>query len=105
MADIVKEDKKEGSDLSVGNIFEIIGDFLLLALLSVLIGVGMGMLSAFLSKHFRVISHSAVSESAYLILLAMMSYFVSEVTHNSGIVTLLTCSVVMTHYTWFNLSP
>lgn len=34
-----------------------------------------------------------------------LSYVTSEVTEQSGIITLLTCGIVMAHYTWFNLSP
>ena len=68
-------------------------------------GLAIGMLSALITKYFRVITHSAVSESSFLILLAMMAYMISEACAMSGIVTLLTCSVIMTHYTWYNLSP
>ena len=105
MADIVKKDKKDGYELSAEAILEIIKDFVILAIVSILIGVSMGMVSSLMTKYFRVIAHSAVSESAFLILIAMMSYFISETSHMSGIVTLLVTSVLMTHYTWYNLSP
>lgn len=35
---------------------------------------------------------------------AYVSYVVSEITKNSGIITLLTSGIVMAHYTWYNLS-
>mmetsp|Transcript_9362 Transcript_9362/g.14206 ORF Transcript_9362/g.14206 Transcript_9362/m.14206 type:complete len:419 (+) Transcript_9362:778-2034(+) len=34
-----------------------------------------------------------------------LSYVISEVAENSGIISLLTAGVVMAHYTWYNLSP
>ena len=107
MADIVvkAKDPKNEYELTPLAILDIIKDFIILAIVSILLGIAMGMLSAIMTKYFRMISHSAVSESAFLILAAMMSYFISETIHMSGIVTLLVTSVCMTHYTWYNLSP
>ena len=34
-----------------------------------------------------------------------LSYVISEVAENSGIISLLTAGVVMAQYTWYNLSP
>jgi len=34
-----------------------------------------------------------------------MSYSISEYYEQSAIVTLLVCSLVMSHYGWYNLSP
>jgi len=36
--------------------------------------------------------------------IAYVSYVLAELWHLSGIITLLTCSVVMANYTWYNLS-
>ena len=97
--------KDEGFELTAGAVFAIIWDFFKLSVVSIAIGIAFGVLSAVFTKYLRHISHSAVSESSLLILIAMISYFISETIHMSGIVTLLTCSIVMTHYTWYNLSP
>jgi len=97
--------KVEGFEFTAAAVCLIILDFLKLSVVSILIGIALGVLSALITKYLRFISHSAVSESSLLILIAMISYFISETIHMSGIVTLLTCSIVMTHYTWYNLSP
>jgi NhaP-type Na+/H+ or K+/H+ antiporter len=34
-----------------------------------------------------------------------LSYCVTELFHFSGIISLLTCSIFMAKYTWYNLSP
>ena len=36
---------------------------------------------------------------------AYVSYVLAELWHISGIITLLTCSIVMANYAWYNLSP
>lgn len=36
---------------------------------------------------------------------AYVSYVLAELWHLSGIITLLTCSVMMANYAWYNLSP
>ena len=45
-----------------------------------------------------------VVECSMIFLFAYMSYVVSELLELSGIIALLTCGLIMAHYTWFNLS-
>lgn len=83
-----------------------VNDFYNLFMWSILIGIIFGFLSAYLTKKLRFIAKaSAILESFILICFALLSYFISEINHYSGIVTLLTTAVIMAHYSWHNLSP
>jgi len=75
-----------------------------LGLVSVLIGIFFGLLSAFILKHIRAYSGNPVGETMALFCIAYMSYVISEITKNSGIITLLVAGIIMSHYTWYNLS-
>lgn len=85
--------------------FKIIGDFLFLALMSVLIGLVAGIFSSLVFKWFRFLCHSAITETILLVIIAFVAYFISETLEYSGIISLLTCGISMAHYTWYNLSP
>ena len=87
------------------SIFKIIGNFIELALTSVSIGLAAGIFSAMLFKWFRLLCHSAITESILLLIIAMVAYFVSDYAEKSPIISLLTCGISMAHYTWYNLSP
>jgi NhaP-type Na+/H+ or K+/H+ antiporter len=79
--------------------------FLQLSSLSVLIGCVFGFACSYITKVWRFYSHSAIAESGLFMCFALMSYFLSEVLELSGIVTLLTCSLILSHYAFYNLSP
>lgn len=83
----------------------VLGNFIKLALSSVFIGSACGFVGALMTKHFRFISHSAIGESSLIISFAMIGYFISEILELSGIVSLLMTSIVMSQYTFYNLSP
>jgi len=83
---------------------KITGNFMLLGLVSILIGIFFGLLSAFILKHIRAYSGNPVGEVMALFCIAYMSYVISEITKNSGIITLLVAGIIMSHYTWYNLS-
>ena len=40
-----------------------------------------------------------------LLAFAMLTYYISEIMGQSGITSLVSCALIMAHYTWFNLSP
>jgi len=56
-------------------------------------------------KKVRVLSKSSVSECAIIFIWAYISYVAAELWHFSGIITLLSASVTMANYAWYNLSP
>jgi NhaP-type Na+/H+ or K+/H+ antiporter len=85
--------------------FTIMGNFIILALSSLAVGLVAGVISSLLFKWFRFLCHSAITETLLIFIIAMTTYFVSEAAQLSGIISLLTCGITMAHYTWYNLSP
>lgn len=84
---------------------EIIGKFLILSLESIGIGIAFGVISSLFFKWFRFLTHTAITESSVIYIIALCSYFGSESLELSGMISLLTCGVTQAHYTWYNLSP
>ena len=85
--------------------FKIFGRFVELTVVSVAVGVVIGFLSALSYKKIRIITMNPIMECVILFCFAYISYCLSEVLECSGIISLLTCGVIMGHYTWYNLSP
>jgi NhaP-type Na+/H+ or K+/H+ antiporter len=96
---------KTNFDFTATTPFEILGSFLALAVESVGIGIFFGLFSSLMFKWFRFLTHSAITETLLLIIIAFIAYFISEALELSGIISLLTCGISMAHYTWYNLSP
>ncbi|KAE9459058.1 hypothetical protein C3L33_09034, partial [Rhododendron williamsianum] len=63
-----------------------------------------GLLSAFGIKTLYFGRHSTDREVAIMMLLAYLSYMVAEVLNLSGILTVFFCGIVMSHYTWHNVT-
>lgn len=80
-------------------------EFVKLGLWSLTIGIAVGMVSSLIMKKFRSLTRNPTAETMTIFIFGYVSYVVSEMTHNSGIITLLTCGITMSHYTWYNLSP
>ena len=85
--------------------FLIMGQFFLLAVYSVGIGIIAGVFSSLLFKWFRFLTHSSVTETLLIFIIALATYYLSEVLKLSGMISLLTTGITMAHYTWYNLSP
>jgi len=88
----------------------ILGQFVLLGFVSLAIGVFFGFLTSFLFKNARFLGASAITETFLILSLSMLSYFISDLTviagiKMSGIISLLTCGIIQSHYTYYNLSP
>lgn len=58
--------------------FIAIYDFILLTIISLLIGLFCGFIATYMTKRMRFLSHSAVAESALLLGWAMLGYLFSE---------------------------
>jgi NhaP-type Na+/H+ or K+/H+ antiporter len=71
------------------------GEFLLLGVVSILIGIFFGLLSSYLLKTMRFITVSSVRETLFILCFAFISYTVSLLIDMSGIISLLTCGVVL----------
>lgn len=90
--------------------FIIFLQFFSLAIVSIAIGVAFGFTTSLMIKHMRSLTISAVTETFIMFIMGFMAYFTSNATkilglEMSGIISLLTCSIIQSHYTWYNLSP
>lgn len=74
---LFQEDPTAVFDTSMA--FKIIGDFILLCVLSVLIGCLIGFTLTYILKKARYVSHSAIQETFVMIVTAMFSYYISEI--------------------------
>ncbi|TYJ00928.1 hypothetical protein E1A91_A13G118900v1 [Gossypium mustelinum] len=83
---------------------EFIGSFLYLFLASTLLGVAVGLVSAYIIKTLYFGRHSTDREFALMMLMAYLSYIMAELFYLSGILTVFFCGIVMSHYTWHNVT-
>ncbi|KAF5455166.1 hypothetical protein F2P56_024770 [Juglans regia] len=122
---------------------QFIGNFLYLFFTSTVLGIGVGLLSAYIIRklyfgrklasdticnaptespsHMTCTSkglvndtseaplepckeHSTDREVALMILMAYLSYMMAELFYLSGILTVFFCGIVMSHYTWHNVT-
>ncbi|MCD9645453.1 Sodium/hydrogen exchanger 3 [Datura stramonium] len=79
-------------------------NFLNLFLASTFLGVLVGLLSAYLIKKTYPGRYSTVREVSLVILMAYHSYMMAELFDLSGILTVFFCGIVMSHYTWHNVT-
>nr|QBA83589.1 Na+/H+ antiporter [Kosteletzkya pentacarpos] len=85
-------------------ILEFIGNFLYLFLASTVLGVVVGLVSAYIIKTLYFGRHSTDREFALMMLMAYLSYIMAELFYLSGILTVFFCGIVMSHYTWHNVT-
>ena len=89
----------------VGTFFGIIGEFLLLGVASLLIGLFFGLFASYLFKRMRFVSVSAIKETLMIFCFGYLAYTFADLVHMSGIIAMLTSGVIMAHYAWYSLSP
>ncbi|KAG0500301.1 hypothetical protein HPP92_000373 [Vanilla planifolia] len=85
-------------------ILKFIGNFFYLFSSSTFLGVFAGLLSAYIMKKLYFGRHSTDREVAIMILMAYFSYMLAELLNLSGILTVFFCGIVMSHYTWHNVT-
>ncbi|XP_077240630.1 sodium/hydrogen exchanger 1-like isoform X1 [Tasmannia lanceolata] len=78
--------------------------FLYLFFTSTLLGIAAGLLSAYGIKTLYFGRHSTDREVAIMMLMAYLSYMLAELLDLSGILTVFFCGIVMSHYTWHNVT-
>lgn len=81
-----------------------LGQFLLMFFVSALIGIAFALASALFLKFVKLREHYSI-EFAMWFIFAFGPYFLAEGLRLSGIMAVLFCGIVMSHYTHFNLSP
>ncbi|KAF2307163.1 hypothetical protein P3X46_035166 [Hevea brasiliensis] len=83
---------------------KLLGNFLYLFFTSTALGVVVSLLSAFVIKTLYFGRHSTDREVALMMLMAYLSYLLAELLNLSGILTVFFCGIVMSHYTWHNVT-
>ncbi|KAI4310991.1 hypothetical protein MLD38_035929 [Melastoma candidum] len=79
-------------------------NFLYLFFASTMLGVLTGLLCAYIIKKLYFARHSTDREVALMILMSYLSYTMAEMFYLSGILTVFFCGIVMSHYTWHNVT-
>ncbi|KAK3039026.1 hypothetical protein RJ639_027511 [Escallonia herrerae] len=92
------------SHINTGIAFQLIGNFLYLFISSTVLGFVAGLLSAYIIKKLYFGRHSTDREVAIMILMAYLSYMLAELFYLSAILTVFFCGIVMSHYTWHNVT-
>ncbi|XP_052185589.1 sodium/hydrogen exchanger 1-like [Diospyros lotus] len=92
------------SNMKSGLALEFIGNLSSLFITSTLLGVSIGLLSAFIIGKLYFGRHSTDREVALMVLMAYLSYIMAELYDLSGILTVFFCGIVMSHYTWHNVT-
>lgn len=75
------------------------------SVISVVVGLVGGVLPALFLKASYSLPFCPVAETVVLITCGFLTYLVCELLHLSGILGLLVCSTLMSHYAFYNLSP
>ncbi|KAG4176701.1 hypothetical protein ERO13_A11G262700v2 [Gossypium hirsutum] len=83
---------------------KLLGIFLYLFFTSTILGVVAGLLSAFIIKTLYFGRHSTDREVALMMIMAYLSYMLAELLNLSGILTVFFCGILMSHYTWHNVT-
>jgi len=96
----------QGSEINVdgGVIGTIIGNFFKIAILSILIGLGCGLLCSLLLKYAHFLKSSVIFEISIIFFFGYLSYVICQNIELSGILSLLICGIVMAHYAFYNIS-
>ena len=89
----------------------ILGQFILLGVVSIAVGLVFGIGLSLLFKHVRFLTATPIIETFLIFAFSYVSYFTSSLIklpnglEMSGIISLLTCAIVSAHYTYYNISP
>ncbi|KAL7220624.1 hypothetical protein ACSBR2_013495 [Camellia fascicularis] len=92
------------TNINSSTLLQLVGNFLYLFFTSTLLGVAAGLLSAFIIRKLYFGRHSTDREVALMMLMAYLSYMLSELFFLSAILTVFFCGIVMSHYTWHNVT-
>ena len=82
-----------------------IGNFFYLSIVSALIGLGGGLASGLMTKYMRFLTRNSVHETFLLLMIAFLVYYIADLIHMSGIISIIVTSVMQAQYSWYNLSP
>jgi len=93
------------SQLSGSTLFLVLVNFFRLSVLSLLLGIILGLITAFILKTSFWQKHSTDREVSLLAALGFMSYLAAESLGLSGVFAVFFCGLTQSHYAWHSLSP
>eukprot|EP00697_Spironema_sp_BW2_P016560 gnl/Spiro4/7869_TR4140_c0_g2_i1.p1 gnl/Spiro4/7869_TR4140_c0_g2~~gnl/Spiro4/7869_TR4140_c0_g2_i1.p1 ORF type:complete len:365 (+),score=110.07 gnl/Spiro4/7869_TR4140_c0_g2_i1:673-1767(+) len=91
-----------GHVFSMGALLVALLWFFVVFIVSLIIGIGLGLVTAFVFKHIKI--SPPHFEFALLTISAYISYVLAQVLHMSGIVTLFFFGIITAHYNLYNMS-
>ena len=86
------------------NFFIFVGYFFYNCLISVVLGMIFGFMSALMTKNFTRIKNSPSKEVALQFYIAWTGYLISEMFLASGVITILICAIISGHYAYYNMT-
>lgn len=101
---IIKNFSFDNSAFTLWSVLSIINSFMILFIISTLLGVLGGMLCSLILKKLKKFKLNRVQENSLIIFFAFLTYSVSESMGYSPIISLLFCGIFMSHYAFYNLS-
>nr|XP_043630292.1 sodium/hydrogen exchanger 4 [Erigeron canadensis] len=87
-----------------GTALRIFQHFLYLFASSTLLGIASGLVTAYILRSLNFGRHSSVREISLMVLVAYLSYMLAELFELSGILTVFFTGVLMSHYSWHNVT-
>ena len=96
---------RKNEHVHIGDTLDITLDFLALGCRSILCGFVFAIIATLILKKVRALTKTPVVECSMIFSWAYVSYVAAELWRLSGIISLLTCAVMMANYSWYNLSP
>jgi sodium/hydrogen exchanger-like protein 6/7 len=92
------------STLNAGTIFMYVLEFIYICMSSIFVGMLFGFLSAVITRKFNQLNQHPSCEITLLFFLAYIGYMISFALKISCVISILTTSITMGHYTWHNIS-
>lgn len=79
-------------------------DFVVIVVGSVGVGLGVGLLSAFVAAREQRLNLSTTYQMMQILVLAYFSYVLAEYWKISGVISLFVCALAQSHYCWHSIS-
>jgi len=83
-----------------------IGKFALILICSIGVGLAYGIFASLITKYFPCLTRNAALETFLMFIILYLSYDTSDscLGSGAGVVSIITCGITMTTYTYYNLS-
>ena len=94
---------KEGG-IQGSHVLEMVVNFFSLSIKSIAVGASIGLFCSLVLKYFDM-TYDAVKETSVMMMFAYLSYLTAEQCSFSGIISMFSCGLFMSHYAFYNISP